>query len=154
MNHVWRWILEYIYMQYMHICYVKVKVLVTQLCLTLCNLMDCSPPGSSVHGILQARRLGLVAMPFSRGSSQPRDWTAASRFVGRFFTIWAISVYICLNNEISIYANTLRSSFVGLRININQHETKESWESQEPIFHTDEKRCTDNQHTLGDNQHH
>ena len=38
-----------------------------QLCLTLCNPMDCSPPGSSVHGILQARILGWVAMPFSRG---------------------------------------------------------------------------------------
>ena len=40
-----------------------------QLRLTLCNPMDCSPPGSSVHGILQARRLEWVAMPFSRGSS-------------------------------------------------------------------------------------
>ena len=40
-----------------------------QLCLTLCNLMNCSPPGASVHGILQARILEWVAMPFSRGSS-------------------------------------------------------------------------------------
>ena len=45
-----------------------------QSCLTLCNLMDCSPPGSSVHGIYQARILEWAAMPFSRGSSQPRDW--------------------------------------------------------------------------------
>ena len=44
-----------------------------QLCLTLWDPMDCSPPGSSVHGILQERILELVAMPFSRGSSQPRD---------------------------------------------------------------------------------
>ena len=44
-----------------------------QLCPPLCNPMDCSPPGSSVHGILQARILDWVAMPFSRGSSQPRD---------------------------------------------------------------------------------
>ena len=44
-----------------------------QSCLTLWDPMDCSPPGSSVHGILQARRLELVAMPFSRGSSRPRD---------------------------------------------------------------------------------
>ena len=44
-------------------------VLVGQLCLTLCNLMDCSPPGSSVHKILQARMLEWVAIPFSRGSS-------------------------------------------------------------------------------------
>ena len=43
--------------------------LVAQLCLTLCDTMDCSPPGSSVHGILQARILEWVAMPSSRGSS-------------------------------------------------------------------------------------
>ena len=46
------------------------KVLVTQLCSTLCDPMDCSTPGSSVHGILQARILEWVAIPFSRGSSQ------------------------------------------------------------------------------------
>ena len=46
-----------------------------QSCPTLCNPMDCSLPGSPVHGILQARILECVAMPSSRGSSQPRDWT-------------------------------------------------------------------------------
>ena len=51
----------------------KVKVLVTQLCLTLCKPMDYSSPVSSVHGILQARILELVAMSFSRGSSQLGD---------------------------------------------------------------------------------
>ena len=51
----------------MIICYI-VKVLVTQSCLTLCDPMDCSLPGSSVHGILQARILEWVAIPFSRGS--------------------------------------------------------------------------------------
>ena len=50
----------------------KVKVLVTQLCPTLCHLMDCRLPGFSVHGILQARILEWVAIPFSRGSSPPR----------------------------------------------------------------------------------
>ena len=45
---------------------------------TLCSPMDCSPPGSSVHGILQARILEWVAMPSSRGSSPPRDWTHIS----------------------------------------------------------------------------
>ena len=53
--------------------HIKVKVLVTQSGPTLCNLMDCSPPGSSVYGILQARILEWVAIPFSRGLSQPRD---------------------------------------------------------------------------------
>ena len=50
-----------------------VKVLVIQPCLTLCNPMDCSPPGSSVHGIFQASILEWVAIPFSRGFSQLRD---------------------------------------------------------------------------------
>ena len=49
-----------------------------QSCLTLCVPMDHSPPGSSIHGILQARILQWVAMPSSRGSSQPRDWTQVS----------------------------------------------------------------------------
>ena len=48
-----------------------------QLCPTHCNPMDCSPPGSSVRGILQARIPEWVAMPFSRGSSWPRDWTVS-----------------------------------------------------------------------------
>ena len=54
---------------------VCVCMLVTQLCPTLCDPMDCSPPSSSVHGILQARILGWVAIPFSKGSSRPRDQT-------------------------------------------------------------------------------
>ena len=49
--------------------YSKVKVLAAQLCLNLCDTMDCSPPGCSVHGILQARILEWVAIPFSRVSS-------------------------------------------------------------------------------------
>ena len=60
-----------------------------QSCPTLCSPMDCSPPGSSVHGILQARTLEGVAMPSSRGSSQPRGRTrvaSISCITGRFFT--------------------------------------------------------------------
>ena len=49
--------------------------------------MDYSPPGSSGHGILQARILEWVAIPFSRGSSQPRDQTSVSHIAGRFFTV-------------------------------------------------------------------
>ena len=62
---------------------------VAQSCLTLCNPMDCSLPGSSVHGIFQASILEWVAIFFSRGSSQPRDWTQVSRIACRRFTIWA-----------------------------------------------------------------
>ena len=61
---------------------------VTQLCPTLCDPMDCSLPGSSDHGIFQARVLKWVAMSFSRGSSRPRDQTYVSCIAGRRFTIW------------------------------------------------------------------
>ena len=57
-----------------------------QSCLTLCDPMDCSLSGSSVPGILQARILAWVAVPFSRGSSQPRDRTRVSSIAGRLFT--------------------------------------------------------------------
>ena len=53
----------------------KLKVLVTQSCQTLCDPMNCSPPGASDHGIFQARILRLVAISFSRGSSPPKDQT-------------------------------------------------------------------------------
>ena len=51
--------------------------------------MECSPPGSSVHEILQERVLEWVAYPFSMGPSQSRDWTLVSHIAGWFFTIWA-----------------------------------------------------------------
>ena len=62
---------------------------VTQSCLTLSDPMDCSLPGSSVHGIFQARVLEWVAISFSRRSSWSRDQTQVSWIVGRCFTIWA-----------------------------------------------------------------
>ena len=52
--------------------------------------MDCSLPGSFIHGIFQAKILEWVAISFSRRSSQPRDWTWVSHIVGRCFTVWAI----------------------------------------------------------------
>ena len=66
----------------------KVKALISQLCPTLCNPMDYSPPGSSLRGILQESMLEWVAVSLSRGSSQPRDQTQGSNHItGRFFTI-------------------------------------------------------------------
>ena len=62
---------------------------VAQLCPTLCSPMDCNLLGSSVNGIFQARVLEWVAISFSKGSSQPRDWTRVSCIVGRYFIIWA-----------------------------------------------------------------
>ena len=78
-------------------CYII--VLVTQSCLTVCNPVDCSPPGSSVHEILQAWILEWVAMPFSRGSSWPKDGTQVSCIAGRFFTILATREYCYLNGK-------------------------------------------------------
>ena len=65
----------------------KVKVLVTQLCSPLCNPMDSSLPGSSVHEIFQAIKLEWATIPFSRGSAWPRDQTQVSSIVSRCF-VW------------------------------------------------------------------
>ena len=65
---------------------VLIYCLVAQSCLILCNPMGCSPPGSTVHGVSQARIPEWVTITFSRGSSQPRDRTPISCLVGGFFT--------------------------------------------------------------------
>ena len=64
----------------------EVKVLVAHSCPALCDPMDCSPPGSSVPGIVQARILEWVAIPFSRGSSWPRDQTCGFHIAGRLLS--------------------------------------------------------------------
>ena len=61
-----------------------------QLCPTLCDPRDGSPPGSPVPRILQARILEWIAIPFSRGSSQPRNQTQISCIASKFFNVWAI----------------------------------------------------------------
>ena len=60
---------------------------VAQSCLTLCDPMNCSLPGPSIHGIFQARVLEWEAIAFSRGSFQPRDGTWDSRIAGRCFIV-------------------------------------------------------------------
>ena len=72
-----------------HLSKYKSESEVAQLCPTLCDPMDCSLPGSSVHGIFQAIVLEWVAISFARESSRPTDWTRFSRIVDRCFTIWA-----------------------------------------------------------------
>ena len=74
--------------------------------------MDCSPPGSSIHGILQARILEWVTMPSSKGSSQPRDQTCVSCIAGGFFTHWAISEAL-LGKEYNIILYLLRVQDMG-----------------------------------------
>ena len=100
------------------------KKKVDQSCPTLFDRMDCSPPGSSVHGVLQARILEWVAIPFSR-SSRARDRTWVSYIAGRFFTIWAtrkalyiaIRFILCINltfcNLLNLFiSSTIRSILV------------------------------------------
>ena len=86
---------------------------VAQSCLTLCNPMDCSLPG--VHGILQARILEWVAISFSMGSSQPRDWTWVSHIGGRRFYLWTTRevhlfqishVFLCLNFFVDMFLSS------------------------------------------------
>ena len=79
----WRW-LHWQRQQPWYFC-MKVKVK-SHSRVRLCDPMDCSPPGSSVHGILQARILEWDAISFSRGSSWPRNWTQVSYPEGGFFT--------------------------------------------------------------------
>ena len=67
--------------------YLSVRVVI-QLHPTLWDPMDCCPPGSSVHGIAQAKILEWAVIPFSRGYFQPRDWTLGSRIAGKCLTIW------------------------------------------------------------------
>ena len=76
--------------------------LVTKSCLTLCNLMNCSPPDSAVHGILQARLWGGLPFPSPKVSSQPRDRADVSCSAGRFFPIWATrEALININSKLS-----------------------------------------------------
>ena len=85
---LWKVVFDKGFVIFTHIVIViaTVKVEVTQLCLILCDLMDCT-----VHGILQARILEWVAFPSSKESSQPRDQTQVSHIAGGFFTSWATS---------------------------------------------------------------
>ena len=72
-----------------HLPHMKYEYEAAQSCPTLCNPVDCSLPGSFLHGILQARILEWVAISFSRGSSLTRDQTGVSRIAGRRFNLWA-----------------------------------------------------------------
>ena len=109
-----------VWLFYLQVDVSVMKVLVTQSCPTLCYPRDCSPPGSSVHGILQARILGWIALSFSRGSSWHRDWAGAPQVppqteeldrlqsMGRkesvgterlTLSLWGICVYVSLQEQ-------------------------------------------------------
>ena len=74
---------------------------------TLCDPIDGSPPGSPFCGILQARILEWVAVPFSKGSPHPRDQTQVSRIVGRFSVVWAMREDFSFENSYNINVGSL-----------------------------------------------
>ena len=96
------------------------KVLGAQSCLTIWDPVDCSPPDSSVHRILQARTLEWVAIPFSKGSSRPRNQTQVSRIAGGFFAVWA-SREITLYYIYSVQFSSVTQSCLTLRSHESQH---------------------------------
>ena len=89
--------------------------------------MDCSLPGSSVHGILQARILEWVAISFSRGSSQPRDQTQVSHIAGRHFNL-------CATREALKYKNTVsqKTSYRDIEFQIQVLTSKISRKERNP----------------------
>ena len=105
------------------------KVKVAQLCPTLCDSMDCSLPGSSVHGISQARILERVAIHFSRGFFQPRDWTQVSCIAGKFFTIWTTREALNLEQVLKImYTENCKTLMKEIKDNMNrQRDIPCSW---------------------------
>ena len=115
---------------------VYVCVLVAQSCPTLWDPMDCSPPGSSVHGILLATILEWVAIPFSRGSSWLKDQTKVSCIAGRFFTIWAIKEVIVMSYPIatrSFLALGPPSSMAGSQPTHPKAKCDDQWINFSPI---------------------
>ena len=87
---------------------------VAQSSLTLCFLMDCNLPCSSIHGIFQARVLEWVAISFSRGSFRPRDRAQVSCIAGRHFTVWGTreDSYICVAESLCCSPEIITALFV------------------------------------------
>ena len=92
---------------------------VTQSCPTLCDPVDCSLPGSSLHGILQARILEWVVISFSRGSSQPRDWTWVSHTAGRRLNLWATREAFFIILPVAWFSLVLNFTKLALFLQVN-----------------------------------
>ena len=121
-------------------------MLVSQSCLALCDPMDCSPSGSSVHEIFQVRILEWVAISFSRGSSQPRDRTRVSCTAGGFFTDWAtrearyINIYththarcLCSLSHVHLFATPWTvACWVPLPMGVSRQEYWSGWPYPSP----------------------
>ena len=104
------------------ICYACLHAKSLQLCLTLCNPINCSLPGSSVHGILQARVLVWVAIWFSRGFSQPMSLMSPV-LTGRFFTANITRVAPCYSAMGNLYTMTSNGDHPNSWQQTNQQET-------------------------------
>ena len=96
---------------------------VAQSCPTLCNMMDGSPPGSSVHGILQARILEWVAISFFKGPSRHRDRTQVSHIGDRHFNLWATREANVYSNSESL-SGTLKDKFKNVLSSIINNSQK------------------------------
>ena len=107
-------------------------MLVAQSCLALCNLRDYSPPDSSIHGILQQE---WVAIPFSRGSSQPREWTQVSCIAGRFFTIWTTRETHYSTKPISISPYQEKCDWAWVEVNKRSLGKEIQFSSPQPFWH-------------------
>ena len=93
--------------------------LVTKPCLTLWDPMDCSPPGSCVHGISQARILEWVAIFYSWGFSQPRDWTSESCYGRQILYHWAMREEVWTPIFTGLYLNFAKSQSIFINISEN-----------------------------------
>ena len=132
---LWKWqcfTLLWLRNIHINIHYVCMGAVLLQLCPTLCDAMDCSLPGSSVHGILQARILEWVATPSSRGSSPPRVWTwvsCSSCIAGGFFTAGPLGkpqipfIYIYVYTHTHTHTHTHTQTYIYTHIYMHIYTT-------------------------------
>ena len=128
------------------------KVLVTQSCPTLCDSMNCIPLDSTVHVILQARTLEWVAIPFSRGSSWPRDQTHVSCIAGGFFTVWATRKAQPRNKTLKLFKSVVVRNHLSVCLCVVKwghwsqfYRSRKKWQSCDCLWHlkiSQEKRLT------------
>ena len=102
---------------------------------TLSNSMDCSSPGSSVHGILQVRILERVAIAFSKGPSRSRDWNWVSWIAGRFFTLWATrEALICVNHTIYVLREQHQNMYI-IKGETDHQPRLDAWDKCSGLVH-------------------
>ena len=118
--------INYLLSVYKHPCTVLL-CLDAQLFPTLWDLMDCNPPGSSVHGDSPGKNTGLGCYALLQGSSQPRHQTQVSHIAGRFFTIWATKEAHCCTRRIQRWKKLGPSPWSSGRVTVGYPECLFSW---------------------------